>query len=203
MAGDFVWLALLAHHSYTVGHLLDAVWPIAYCTIAAAALHPTMRRPRRSATPRGVPGNVRLVILPVAVIVLPAAGLAADILNIDLSLLDDLVVGFGTLVIGVAVAIRFLGLMRFVEDAADARGAHRTEALVRESLDIVAIVGADGRVRYVSPPLERVLGWRAEAAIGRPHRRRSRCPTSGTCSRSTSRESWPVTSATPLTFKLN
>ena len=165
--GDFFWLGLLAHHAYDVGHLLDAVWPIAYCTIAAAALHPTMRRLADHDALVASPGSVRLVILPIAVIALPGAGLTADILNIDLSPLDHLVVGFGTLVIGVAVAVRFLRLMRFVEHAADARGAHRTEALVRESLDIVAIVGADGRARYVSPPLERVLGWPAEAAIGR------------------------------------
>jgi diguanylate cyclase (GGDEF)-like protein/PAS domain S-box-containing protein len=166
VVGDVIWLGLLSHNQYVIGHLLDSVWPIAYCFIAAAALHPTMTSLADADAVARPHGRTRLVILPCAVIALPAASLVADILNISLSLVDNLIVGFATLVIGLLVATRFLAFMRFVENVADARGAHRTEALVRESLDIIAVVGADGRVSYVSPPLERVLGWSSDRAIG-------------------------------------
>ena len=33
------------------------------------------------------------------------------------------------------------------------------EALLEHSLDVLAIVGADGRVEYVSPSSRRMLGW--------------------------------------------
>ena len=164
--GDIVWLGLVIHDRYVIGHLLDSVWPIAYCFIAAAALHPTMTSLADADVRVRAPGRARLVVLPCALVALPAAGLVADILNIELSLVDNLIVGLGTLVIGLLVAARLLAVMRFVENVADARGAHRTEALVRESLDIIVIVGADRRVSYVSPPLERVLGWSPESAIG-------------------------------------
>jgi diguanylate cyclase (GGDEF)-like protein/PAS domain S-box-containing protein len=166
VVGDAVWLTLLAHGSYTFGQLSDALWPIAYCTIAAAALHPSMTDLVAGHRVARTPGRLRLLILPCAVVALPVGGLVADILDIQFSVLDSLLVGFGTVVIGVLVAIRFFGLMKFVEHAADARARYRTEALVRESLDVVAIVGADFRIIYVSPPLERVLGWSATEAIG-------------------------------------
>lgn len=166
VAGDFVWLGLVAHNGYVVGHLLDAVWPIAYCSIAAAALHPTMTILDDSDAPARAPRRLPAVMLLVALVAIPASTLVIEIYGIRLSLLDGLVLSIGALLTGVATATRFLGLARLVNDVADARGARRTEALVRESLDVIAIVGCDQRVSYVSPPLERVLGWTPDEAIG-------------------------------------
>lgn len=44
----------------------------------------------------------------------------------------------------------------------------RFRAIVEHAADIVAIVDADGRMRYVSPALERILGYRPEEAYGTP-----------------------------------
>jgi diguanylate cyclase (GGDEF)-like protein/PAS domain S-box-containing protein len=42
----------------------------------------------------------------------------------------------------------------------------RFRALIQNSSDVVAIVGADGATRYVSPVVERVLGYKPEDGIG-------------------------------------
>jgi PAS domain S-box-containing protein len=43
----------------------------------------------------------------------------------------------------------------------------RFRSLVQNSLDIITLVEADGTVRYVSPAIERVLGYRPEERVGR------------------------------------
>jgi PAS domain S-box-containing protein len=43
----------------------------------------------------------------------------------------------------------------------------RFRSLVQNSSDIITLVGADGTVRYVSPAIERVLGYRPEERVGR------------------------------------
>ena len=45
--------------------------------------------------------------------------------------------------------------------------------MVQNSSDIITILGADGTVRYVSPAVERVTGYRPEEQIGPTHSARS------------------------------
>lgn len=42
----------------------------------------------------------------------------------------------------------------------------RFRALAENALDLVAILKADNTLSYVSPSIERLLGWRPEEAIG-------------------------------------
>ena len=57
-----------------------------------------------------------------------------------------------------------------VESLARVKGASRGErwfrSLVQYSSDVVMILEADGTVRYVSPAVERVLGYRPEEMVG-------------------------------------
>src|SRR5436190_13504979 len=45
--------------------------------------------------------------------------------------------------------------------------ARRFRELARHSSDIVLIVDADGRVQYLSPSAERLMGYRADEWLGR------------------------------------
>ena len=43
----------------------------------------------------------------------------------------------------------------------------RFRSLVQNSSDIITLVGADGTILYVSPAIERVLGYRPEERVGK------------------------------------
>ncbi len=75
-----------------------------------------------------------------------------------------------TLVAGIVVLCSIL-VHRFVAGRRKAErelraGQERFHSLVRESSDIIAILEADGTIRYVSPASLRVLGYRPEELIG-------------------------------------
>lgn len=48
------------------------------------------------------------------------------------------------------------------------RSEERFRSLVRNASDSVVVLGKDGRIRFESPAVERILGYRAEDRIGRP-----------------------------------
>ncbi|MDQ1396752.1 MAG: hypothetical protein QOG64_2011, partial [Acidimicrobiaceae bacterium] len=48
------------------------------------------------------------------------------------------------------------------------RREKRLDALVRHSADVIAVVNRAGRILYVSPAVEEVFGWSAEALVGSP-----------------------------------
>jgi len=50
------------------------------------------------------------------------------------------------------------------------RREERFRSLVQNSMDVVAVVDAEGRITYISPSVEAVLGWRPDEVIGRPAR---------------------------------
>jgi len=47
------------------------------------------------------------------------------------------------------------------------RGAEALRLILENSLDIMALINADGTIRYISPPLERMTGYRPEELTGK------------------------------------
>ena len=64
----------------------------------------------------------------------------------------------------VALALESVAL---AEEAHRRKSEERFRSLVQNSSDVVAVVGADGVAHYVSPAVERILGYKSENAIGR------------------------------------
>jgi diguanylate cyclase (GGDEF)-like protein/PAS domain S-box-containing protein len=64
----------------------------------------------------------------------------------------------------VALAIESITL---TEEAHRRKSEERFRSLVQNSSDVVAVLGADGVAHYVSPAIERILGYEPDNAIGR------------------------------------
>jgi diguanylate cyclase (GGDEF)-like protein/PAS domain S-box-containing protein len=163
---DILWLVLEVHGHYSSGHLLDIGWPIACACVAAAALHHTMNADVAVAPRR--PTFAQALAFGAAVAALPMMDLLLDASQVNLTLLDHVGLGACALIIAICVMIRFVGVVRLTGDVVAAQASRRMEALVRESQDVIAIIGADRRSTYVSPAIERVLGWSPGIAVGLP-----------------------------------
>ena len=55
---------------------------------------------------------------------------------------------------------------RRVAEAALRASESRFRSLIQNSSDIITLLAADGTVQYVSPPVERILGYQPEALVG-------------------------------------
>jgi diguanylate cyclase (GGDEF)-like protein/PAS domain S-box-containing protein len=108
------------------------------------------------------------IALALAIATLPMMDLVLDAFGVHLTTFDQVMIGVGAAVVAVGVAARFLGLVRLTGEVEAARGARRIEALVRESHDVIGIIGPDRCALYLSPAIERTLGWSVEFALGQP-----------------------------------
>ena len=165
LAGDLVYsvrLADVATQTPLTAELAWLVGAVAGLLAPAAQLHDLEHRPaRRSAAASDVPSITPYVV---------AAGAAAGLLLTTAHWhdLSDLVALAGMLVVLVLVLLRQWIAHREHADVLEAR-AHsdaRYAALVESASDIVAVADADGVLRFVSPSVERVLGYAPSAVVG-------------------------------------
>lgn len=75
------------------------------------------------------------------------------------------VVARGTLLCAVVVNQDITERRRTEEALRESEERFRT--MIENGSDIISIVGADGRIRYESPSIERCLGWKPEELVGR------------------------------------
>jgi PAS domain S-box-containing protein len=158
---DIVYAILLAEGLYHTGHIVDAGWLLAYILHGTLALHPSMRA--RNVPPAGRAAELpsgRLLLLAIAALTGPG------LLAVQLVRRVPTNVG-AVVVVSVAVILLALGRVRLL--AEDLRGREaRFRALVQNSSDIVAVVDVAGTVRYISPALQRVLGYAPEEFTQHP-----------------------------------
>jgi PAS domain S-box-containing protein len=69
--------------------------------------------------------------------------------------------------VGVVVTFRDITERKQAEETLRRREAY-FRSLIENGLDIIMILEADGTIRYLSPSIERVLGYNPEELIGRP-----------------------------------
>ena len=164
LAGDIGFAFIERNDGYETGHWIDLTWLLSYGLLAAAALHPSMKRvteatdrpPRRYGRGRAAAVGLAAIVGPSALMLRETPGVRGVVFVVTIA-------GMAALVLG-----RFLALVREREAAETSLGwtETRLQQLVRSSSDVIAIVGADGRLAYANPAADRYLGAEREAALG-------------------------------------
>ena len=161
---------LTTSNDYAAGSLVDAGWAAGYLLIAIAALF-AASTPVLTAASMGPPGRLNL-LLPYVPVAFAAA--VAAIEEAAPGELDPVIFWTLMAVIALVVVRQFLtlsdnlGLYR--ELGANAAALKKEEehfrALVRNSSDVITLIGRDGVIRYQSASVERILGFKEGELVG-------------------------------------
>jgi diguanylate cyclase (GGDEF)-like protein/PAS domain S-box-containing protein len=164
---DIAWSFLNSKSAYAAGDPIDGLWMLSAALIALAAWD---QRSMRDAPQADVaPTGYRISLAPYAFL---AAGFGALIVNAGGSMSGDLGVVIGSIVLVVLVVGRQIVALRENARLLEERGSRRSEArfrsLVQNASDVIAVVGSNGLLRYVSPSATSVLGYPADDLVERP-----------------------------------
>ncbi len=117
----------------------------------------------------------RMVVVPAIVCsaVLLAIGELAIATGVAPSLVSQPLVHGCAILAALGVALTITLFARATQEKEQAEGElrqseQRFKALVQHASDIIMVIGSDGRIRYVSPAFELVLGYPTKAAVGMP-----------------------------------
>jgi diguanylate cyclase (GGDEF)-like protein/PAS domain S-box-containing protein len=164
LVADIVFARLVADGVYVDGGTLDALWPIAYTLLAAAALHPSMRAMSATREPGLVrSGRARVLVLAAALFSVPALIVIDGASSNEAVALTAIVAATATL-----VAWRIAHLVTETNHAREVIGASeaRFRALVQYSSDAVAVIDSTGVVTYMAPTVTTMLGYEADDLLG-------------------------------------
>ena len=157
---------------YGTGGILDTGWAIYYALLGTAALHPSMRL---LATPGpeadGRLTRARLALLACATLTVPLVIIVREALHEPLDLY--VLVGASGVMFAL-VLLRMAGIFRrneelalqmvaLTEESAYQRSEARLSSLIKNSSDVICIVGQAAEVQYVSPSVEQTFGYRPDA----------------------------------------
>ncbi|MDH4145871.1 MAG: PAS domain-containing protein, partial [Acidimicrobiia bacterium] len=172
MLGADLWHGVAeANGTYGPGGVLDALWLLAYLSIATAALqHDRPLGPGgpawRGASLRPAPARLGVIVLSA---LLPAAVTMWEVLGPDEP--DRAVLTGVALTSAFVVAVtakRALGVIGVAVELSERRSEQRHEALIENATDVVVVVDAAGSATYVSPVAELRWGHPPGALLGRP-----------------------------------
>ena len=144
--------------------IVSACVYMCFTTAAYAQYRPAPARPT-VAQPVNVHGFVPILSLFVAVAIVLGAEFNATSANVMLA------AGLAFVAAALLVLRQFrvrLELERLTGELAERAAEARVSELVRRSCDVIAVVGGDGLLRYVSPACLKVLGCAPQALAGTP-----------------------------------
>ena len=173
--GVYGWKLLDGGHS--TGGVLDIGWGVYYALLGTAALHPSMRqlaKPGPDSSARLT--RARLALLTCASFTVPLLIVLREALHESLDLY--VLVGSSTAMFTL-VLLRMAGIFRrneelalqmvaLTEQNAYQRSEARLSSLIKNSSDVICILGRAGEVHYASPSVEHAFGYRPEALAERP-----------------------------------
>ncbi len=159
---------------YETGGILDTGWAIYYALLGTAALHPSMRllsTPGPEADGRLT--RARLALLTCASLTVPLVIVVREALREPLDLY--VLVGASGVMFAL-VLLRMAGIFHrneelalqmvaLTEESAHQRSEARLSSLIKNSSDVICIVGQAADVHYVSPSVERTFGYRPDAVV--------------------------------------
>ena len=170
LGADTIFGARLLEEHFTPGPATSAGWAVFYVMLTASALHPSMRLLSEPG-PESDTGltRARLALLACASLTVPLLIVLRRALHeqVDISVLIGASAAMFSLVL-----VRMAGIMRrheevtareaalrveLTERAVTERSEARTGALIKNSSDVVCVLGPDTVVHYVSPSLEQMF----------------------------------------------
>jgi diguanylate cyclase (GGDEF)-like protein/PAS domain S-box-containing protein len=161
---------LLEGHPFP-GPATMAGWAVFYTLLGTAAMHPSMRRlSEPGPDSAGTLTRARLMLLACASLTVPAVIVVRRALgeHVDLYVLVGASAAMFALVL-----LRMSGIVRrhavltaqeaglrveLAERSVERRSEERLASLIKNSSDVVCVLGADGRVQYASDSMARTLG---------------------------------------------
>jgi diguanylate cyclase (GGDEF)-like protein/PAS domain S-box-containing protein len=177
LLSDVIYGWKLLGNGFDTGGMPDTGWAVYYALLGAAALHPSMRLlafPGPGADGRLT--RARLALLACASFTAPLVIVVREALHESL----DLYVLIGASgVMFALVLVRMAGIVRRNEELAlemialteasvSRRSEERLSSLIKNSSDVICIVGQNAVVHYASPSVERTFGRLPSALEDRP-----------------------------------
>ncbi len=168
---------LLGGHGYGSGGFVYTGWATYYVLLGTAALHPSMRllsTPGPKAD--GHLTRARLALLTCASLTVPLVIVVREALHEPVQLyvlLGATGLMFALVLLRMAGIVHrneelALQMVALTEQSAQQRSEARLSSLIKNSSDVVFIIGTAGEVHYVSPSVAQAFGHRAEALVDRP-----------------------------------
>jgi diguanylate cyclase (GGDEF)-like protein/PAS domain S-box-containing protein len=179
LGSDAVYGVRLLEGSFTAGPLTSGGWAVFYVLIACAAMHPSMRQLSEPGPASGARlTRARLGLLACASLTVPLLILVRHSLGeqVDLYVLVGASAAMFALVLtrmaGIVSRHQVLTAreaalrVELAEQTLNRRSDERLSSLIKHSSDVICVVDAEARVRYVSPSIREALGHDPEAVTG-------------------------------------
>jgi diguanylate cyclase (GGDEF)-like protein/PAS domain S-box-containing protein len=164
LVADIEYVQLVADARTSQTTALDAAWPIIYLLMAAAALHPSMRRLwEKGEQPTVRHSRARLATLGGALFAMPTIVIIDNAETAPAIVLAAITGGAAAL-----VAWRIAGIVADANRARQvvAKSEARFRALVQNAADIVTVIDYGGTMLYSSPAIMGILGRLPEELLG-------------------------------------
>jgi diguanylate cyclase (GGDEF)-like protein/PAS domain S-box-containing protein len=169
LAADLAYAVQTLDGTYESGRWVDSTYIIAWALLGASAYFAYARpHPENDAPPSAATAADGVPLLPYLAVALGYGMLLAAIGTAWSPTVFGLVIGAGGLT-ALVVARQVTAVrenVRLVAEREARRGEARFRSLVQNASDVIVVVDPDSRIRYETPSVERVLGYRLDELRG-------------------------------------
>jgi diguanylate cyclase (GGDEF)-like protein/PAS domain S-box-containing protein len=165
LAADTLYGLLQLGDTWQLSGSVDMGWLAFYACFGATALHPSMRELDLPAPP----GTSKITRARFGVLLALAALLAPMMFAVQASTgveVDGPVVVGGSVALFALALVRMGGLVGALEALHRRQSEGRVQRLVQNASDVITVCDPDATIRYQTPSVERVLGWRPGQLVG-------------------------------------